>query len=104
MLTIEAYPADEAYLILQIFTRPYVQLIRWGTALPYREAAFSDSMKKSIGVFPSRRLNIVENALGLLYPRSNATSVMDCPADSRGSAASRQACCRHAPKLIPVCC
>lgn len=31
----------------------------------YRDAAVSDSLMKSIGVLPSRRLNMVENALGL---------------------------------------
>lgn len=37
-----------------------------GHGNPYRDAAVSDSQMKSIGVLLSRRLNIVENALGLL--------------------------------------
>ena len=36
-----------------------------GTRNPYRDAAVSDSQMNSIGVLPSRRLNIEENALGL---------------------------------------
>ena len=38
---------------------------RQGHGTPYRDAAVSDSLMKFIGVLPSRRLNMVENALGL---------------------------------------
>src|SRR5690606_3572680 len=47
------------------------------------------------GVTPRLRRNIVENALGLSYPRSRATWVTGWPAPSRRTAWSRQACLRH---------
>ena len=45
-----------------------------------------------LGDEPTRRLNIVENAVELSYPRSNAIVVTGSPAASRGSATARHAC------------
>lgn len=59
--------------------------------------------KYRLGFSPNTFLKTVEKALGLLYPSSIATRVMDSPFPNRTTAASRQACCRHSMKLIPVC-
>jgi hypothetical protein len=54
------------------------------------------------GAMPSERLNIVENALALSYPRSIATVVTGVPSASRRIDSRRRACCFQRAKVMPV--